>query len=299
MTHLTAFCAETELPDTGTAPQWVHLLPGGLIEGRDGRRFLLDNPAGVIAASANGADLPIDYEHQADDPKARLVPGGVKAAGWIKQLEQRADGIWGMVEWTETARNMIEAREYRYLSPVFNHFEDGKIVKLLGAGLVHRPNLALKALSSQQPATAESVGLAQIAAALGLSDAADAVSVLTAVNSLKAPDPARYVPVEALADLLKERHQTKALMSQQAAEAKVEKACGEGYITPAMRPWALALCQQDPTSFDTFLASSAPAWGHLFRPAINRTIEGGMVEDEASTAGQIAAQLGIDAKRLG
>jgi phage I-like protein len=299
MTQLTAFCAETELPDTGTAPQWVHLLPGGMIQGRDGRRFVLDDPSGVIAASSDGADLPIDYEHQADDPKARLAPGGIKAAGWIKRLELRADGIWGLVEWTETARNMIEAREYRYLSPVFNHFEDGKIIKLLGAGLVHRPNLALKALSSQQGAMTERATLARIALALGLSEAADVGTILTAVNSLKAPDPARYVPVEALADLLKERHQTKAMMSQQAAEAKVEKACGEGYITPAMRSWALSLCRQDPASFDAFLASSAPTWGHLFRPAVNRVLDRGIAEDEATAAGQIAAQLGIDAKRLG
>lgn len=113
MTTHPALCAETELAADG-APEWVHLLPAGLIWGRDGRSFRLGDGAAVIAASqAGGVDLPIDYEHQADDPD-RQKNGPVPAAGWIKALELRADGIWGRVEWTATAKNMVAAREYRY-----------------------------------------------------------------------------------------------------------------------------------------------------------------------------------------
>lgn len=47
------------------APEWVQLLPAGpSIMARDGRRWRMSNPQGVVAAFAsNNADLPIDYEH--------------------------------------------------------------------------------------------------------------------------------------------------------------------------------------------------------------------------------------------
>ena len=121
MDLMSSYCAETELPTAPESGQWVQLLPAGRFQGRDGRSFALDNPQAVLAETAKRGDLPIDYEHQMDDPAARPASGEVRAAGWIKQIEVRADGIWGLVDWTETARNMIQAREYRYLSPVLHH----------------------------------------------------------------------------------------------------------------------------------------------------------------------------------
>lgn len=289
MDLISSWCAEAELAAMPTAGQWVQLLPAGRFQGRDGRSFVLDNPQAVLAEAAKRGDLPIDYEHQMDDPAARPATGEVRAAGWIKQLEARDDGIWGLVEWTEKARNMIEAREYRYLSPVLHHYPDGRVVRVIGAGLVHRPNLVLKALSSEQPGAA----LSQVATALGLPAEADAAAILMAVNALKTPDPARYVPVEAVAELLKDRHQQVALMSEREAEAKVDTALNGGYITPAMVPWATALCRQDPKAFDGFLASSAPAWAHLFRPALNLQRPQTASRERADAAAEIAAQLGL------
>lgn len=173
MDLISSWCAEAELAATPTAGQWVQLLPAGRFQGRDGRSFVLDNPQAVLAETAKRGDLPIDYEHQMDDPAARPATSEVRAAGWIKQLEACDDGIWGLVEWTEKARNMIEAREYRYLSPVLHHYPDGRVVRVIGAGLVHRPNLVLKALSSEQPGAA----LSQVATALGLPAEADAAAI--------------------------------------------------------------------------------------------------------------------------
>ncbi|MFJ1294137.1 phage protease [Paracoccus yeei] len=289
MDLISSWCAEAELAAMPTAGQWVQLLPAGRFQGRDGRSFVLDNPQAVLAETAKRGELPIDYEHQMDDPATRPATGEVRAAGWIKQLEARDDGIWGLVEWTEKARNMIEAREYRYLSPVLHHYPDGRVVRVIGAGLEHRPNLVLKALSSEQPGAA----LSQVATALGLPAEADAAAILMAVNALKTPDPARYVPVEAVAELLKDRHQQVALMSEREAEAKVDTALNGGYITPAMVPWATALCRQDPKAFDGFLASSAPAWAHLFRPALNLQRPQTASRERADAAAEIAAQLGL------
>jgi phage I-like protein len=54
----------------------------------------------------------IDYEHQS------LKGGQAPAAGWIKDLEVREDGLWAKVEWTGQAEEYLKRREYRYFSPV-------------------------------------------------------------------------------------------------------------------------------------------------------------------------------------
>jgi len=130
----------------------MHLVPCGAIAGRDGRSHALSDPAAVGKDfEARGLDRVIDFEHQNDTPAARLN-GPVPAAGWIKALQVRADGLWGRVEWTARAAQMIAAKKYRFLSPViFHHRDTRETMRLKGASLVHSPNLVLTALNSQEP----------------------------------------------------------------------------------------------------------------------------------------------------
>ena len=153
MSGLSLATCDLALPP-GHAPEWVHLFPGdGEVKGRDGRAWqLLDPAALVLAFQSAGIDLPVDYEHQNDTPEAKLN-GPVPAAGWIKELRADDGGVWGRVEWTATAAELIGRKEYRYLSPSFLfHPQTRQIVRLKGAGLVHNPNLHLTALASQEDA---------------------------------------------------------------------------------------------------------------------------------------------------
>ncbi|MBU3031640.1 phage protease [Paracoccus marinaquae] len=175
---------------------------------------------------------------------------------------------------TGRAAEMIANREYRFLSPVLHyHPTTGQVLRLIGAGLVHRPNLALTALSEQEMTMPDPLeepaptDLSRIAAALGLDEAADANSILTAINAQTAPDPARYVPIEAVADLLKQRNGAAGDNAARAAEAKVQQAMDAEYLTPAMRDWAIALCTQNEASFDSFVTTATPAYAHLLRPS--------------------------------
>jgi phage I-like protein len=55
----------TELPATASAPESVHLIPGGRFFGRDGRGpYVLDAAAVKRQFDAHGMPLAIDYEHQ-------------------------------------------------------------------------------------------------------------------------------------------------------------------------------------------------------------------------------------------
>jgi len=81
------------------------------------------------------------------------------------------------------------------------------------------------------------------------------------------PDPAKYVPIEAVADLMRDRNEGRASQNEERAKAKVKDALAGGYISPAMTGWATALCTQDEASFDTFMAKSVPPFAHLMRPS--------------------------------
>ena len=97
-------------------PGWLRLLPLGQVNLVDGRPPFEVDPealtALVRAFGARGTDLVIDYEHQS------LKGGQAPAAGWIKDLEAREDGLWAQVEWTDKAGKYLKQREYRYFSPV-------------------------------------------------------------------------------------------------------------------------------------------------------------------------------------
>lgn len=143
-----------ELTD-GSVPEWVELIPAGEFFGRDGRGpYALDAPAVLSAFADWGMPLPIDYEHQAFNAaeNGKEAP----AAGWVVALEVREDALWGRVEWTERAAAYISAREYRYLSPVFDHDKSGRVLRITGAGLTNNPNLYLTALNRRSEAPAAS-----------------------------------------------------------------------------------------------------------------------------------------------
>lgn len=271
----TAIC-DRALPDNAAsenAPEWVHLFPSDVMTGRDGRTFNLADPQSLVQAfEAGNIDLPIDYEHQ-NDKRETQANGPIPAAGWIKELKVKADGLWGRVEWTAQASELLRAKAYRYLSPSFLYQKSGKIItKLKGAGLVHNPNLHLTALASQEDAmNTDMPFIERLAALLKLSPDTGEDEVFAALEKLIAdtttPDPKKFVPIEALQEALLERNTGRASMSEDHATAKVNDAMQRGFISPAMKEWATALCQQDEGSFDSFIEKSTPQFAHLFKPS--------------------------------
>lgn len=309
MSGLKLATCDRSLPKDGEAPEWVHLLPNGHMVARDGRQFDFSDPAAVILAfDANGADLPIDYEHQADRPEANLK-GPVPAAGWIKALTANESGLWGQVEWTATARDLIRRKEYRYLSPSILHNKAGQAMKLKGAGLVHRPALHLKALASEENTMSPNAPpakdpnatgfLQRLAELLGLGPDATEDDVLTALapklSTAKedTPDPRRFMPMEAAAELLTDRNLHISMMQEAQAKAMVDKAFDDGYLTPAMRGWATALCQQDPDSFKTFLNASPRPFANFFKPSARPHSADTAPTDDSEAAAAICSQLGL------
>lgn len=119
-------------------PSEFRLFPLGTVDTTKGVFILTPADASrcVERRRQVGNELSIDYGHgvfnEHESPQ--------RAAGWIRGLEVRADGLWATgVTWTETAAAMIRAREQRYFSPAFMADEEGHIVEILNVALTLMP----------------------------------------------------------------------------------------------------------------------------------------------------------------
>ena len=133
------------LSDPGEAQaSEVMLSPWGKVIARDGRIFLFDEESAkdvVADFESRKNDMPIDFEHASVPGSHPTLKGAAPAAGWVSKIYAKSGiGIFGLVKWTETARAMIKADEYRYLSPHFFMDRDSKrALSFISAGLTNTP----------------------------------------------------------------------------------------------------------------------------------------------------------------
>lgn len=291
---IAAHAAEIVAADAGgDAPVWLKLIPAGEFSGRDGRGPYSSGGQeamhAVIQATrrrAGTVDLVIDYDHQTLFAAVPQVGGRAPAAGWIKELEVRPEGIFGRIEWTAAAMRAIRRGEYRYLSPVYTHDQAGKVQLLISAGLTNVPNLDLTAVAARtlidtgddMKKIAEALGLAAdaneaavlaaigsltaahsaVVTAAGLAANASTEAVVTAIQTARsaAPDPAKFVPADQVAAMQAQLATLQAGIVTDKAEAAVNKAIADGKLAPALKDWGLARAKADLKDFEAFAAQS-------------------------------------------
>lgn len=183
-------------PASSQAPEWIHLIPTtkGAIQTDDNRGpYFIEDADAVIAASFATEDrLILDQDHATD--KGMPAP----ARGWIVEMQARADGIWGRVEWTREGAAMVVDRAYRAISPVIFHDKAKRIFAVPRASLVNRPNFkGLTALNHTQEEETQVNQLEQIALALGLQASASGEDILAAIRATKPADPALQSSLQA------------------------------------------------------------------------------------------------------
>ncbi len=166
---------------SGDAPEWVHLVPAGEFRGADGRGpYVLSDPQSVIDRSMKGGKLCLDECHSTDlaAPDGRPAP----ARGWIVEMQARADGLWGRVEWTPAGRQLMAERAYRGISPVLRTGKAAPhaVVDVLRASLTNDPNLGLRSLHQRE---ADTMSLPKdLLSRLGLAEGADMAAIAAAVG---------------------------------------------------------------------------------------------------------------------
>lgn len=271
------------LPSTeGQAPEWIELIPTGpTVTGRDGRTWLFDELAQQLVLTAfvgRGIDMVIDWEHSSEvaAPQGEPAP----AAGWIDQLEVRSGALWGHVAWTPRAGGQVAAREYRFISPVFDYDDTyRRILRMVSAGLTNKPNLVLTALNHEQTETPKLAIPLALAALLGLDAAATDEQAVAAVTQLKATATARnseqpsldkFVPRQDYDQAVsRATNAEQALATRKADDHKavvdteIEAALKAGKITPATVDYHRAACYEQ-AGLDRFreFVKAAPAVGN-------------------------------------
>lgn len=122
--------------DVGGAPEIISVLTLGHVVSSKGE-FEVDEEsfeAMKAQVAQRGVDLVVDYEHQT------LGGGQAPAAGWVKELILDDGKIKARVEWTEKARQYLENKEYRYLSPVISvRKSDNKAIGIHSIALTNTP----------------------------------------------------------------------------------------------------------------------------------------------------------------
>lgn len=272
------------LGPNGEPPEWCQVIPAGTFMGRDGRGPWHTDTAAVLADfAANqtlGIEPVVDYDHLS---MVCLETGQkAEAAGWIKQLEIRDGETWARIEWNADAVQVITAKKWRYLSPVFDFDASGRVVRLVAVGLTNQPNLFLRALNTMETSVDL---LKQLIELLGLDPAADTATAINSVKALKSASTDTQTAMNSLrqvtgaaadADLKtvansimtgfvpKAEYERVANSLQQlqagTAAAEVDKALDDaiaaGKITPASRNFYQAMCSTDMKAFKDFVKSA-------------------------------------------
>ncbi|MEW6427321.1 MAG: phage protease [Thermodesulfobacteriota bacterium] len=308
-----------ELP--AEPPAEIRLIPAGSFRARDGRPhglppwWLSRERAMAIIARARAApgDFVIDYEHQTLHTEKNGQPA--PAAGWFKDLEWRDAGLYATgVRWTDAAAARIQAKEYRYISPVFPWDKrTGEVLDVLMAALTNFPgiegNSDLAALAAAKFITTqeEQVNKEQLAALLGLATDATEEQINRAIVALKAaaqasdtkdaeiaalkttiatgrPDPEKFVPMETFEALKGEVATLRGSQTAAEVDALVRQGIADGKLLPVQEPWAKELGTKDIAALKGYLdktpAIAALAGGQTGGKAPEGTDKGALNETE-------------------
>ena len=272
-------------------PEWIRILPLGKVELSDSREpFEVDaDSLSSMAAGfrSRGVDLVIDYEHQSF--QGERAP----AAGWIKDLEARTDGLWAKVEWTRQAAG-ISAQQGIPLffpgfapgpceppahgacciwdSPTSRPSSAWRPWWPSGAGRPKRWAVAVNP-EAQSPGEERGKSMEKIREWLGLGldvkDEAVASRMLeflgdlaaslnlpreASLSQLKGAVAALQAGAASLRERTEELVNLKAHLAAETAYRAVDGALQAGKVSPAQKEWALEYFRQDPEGFATYVA---------------------------------------------
>jgi phage I-like protein len=168
-------------------------------------------------------DTVCDYEHQT------LTGETAPASGWIKSLAIENDVLYAFVEWTDKAKEMIENKEYKYVSPVYQfNTTDRATNKNIG--------LTLHSLSLTNRPFLEELG--------------EVVANSSKITiSLKKANEDLTNEVKALKSKLD-------TLNTERIENIVSNAIQDKKLRPEQKQYALNLAANDLENFNTFIASN-------------------------------------------
>jgi phage I-like protein len=225
--------------DGEVKPKWIQIMPFGEPQMNDQQRLRVteEDMRALEADLSKKTDkrIPILFRHGKDPVK------GGEAGGWFLNFERRADGLYGLVEWTKNTAQEIKNKVWRFLSPGFWGREDGE--GFIRPSSIYEVSLTnIPAIHGMKPAEAEAqlnhtsssknedfkeeqqMDLKEIALSLGLDEAADASQVKAKIEALKASDAKRTEMENAAIEAAKPKVYT---FTQEQFDAEITKRAEE------------------------------------------------------------------------
>ena len=153
-------------------------------------------------------------------------------------------------------------------------------------------------LPAQNPQKTEGVNLAaELAKMFNLPPDTPVADLLAKLAELvkPTPDPAKFIPVAAVQEMLRDRNTELSLNRQQRVTAKVQKAIQDNQLTNGMRGWAQALCESNESAFDEFCEKVGPTIAEFFKPVAHLSYNNFPTKtyDDSPLEQTICEQLGL------
>ncbi|WOE69096.1 phage protease [Hydrogenimonas thermophila] len=199
-----------------------------------------------------GLDVVVDYEHQT------LFGNEAPAAGWIKHpdgLKIEGDKLLAKIEWTPRAKEMIEKKEYRYLSPtIVPNYTDPVTGNSIG-WVLHSVALTNTPFLKELPAISNKNGTAHQEDNKNTNQKEEKMEK---EKELQQQLQQKDDQIKALKDKLEALEKELQEHRKVAATAKVKEAIAAKKLSPDQESWAVEYALKDKEGFEEFLKNAKP-----------------------------------------
>lgn len=262
----------------------------------------------MSAFAEHGNDLAIDYDHAMLDGSSDPL-NARRAAGWFKLAANELNELWAIdVQWTPRAREAIEAKEFRYISPAFLS-EGGEVTKIINVAITNLPasDHLTPLVASQTPKAEQKdnsmntdkqvqTGREEVAAELlsvtGKATTSEAVGVVLAWK-------AAAEKLQTLSeDFAKVTAELDAIKTERAAvevRAVVDEAIKAGKAVPAQSEILLSMGMRDIAQLKAFVDASPVI---ALSTRTEKKPDAAAIVALSDEAKKMAAQFGLDPKKL-
>lgn len=239
--------------DVSGVPKEIKILSLGKINSQKGD-FIVDNESFNNMNrffKERNIDMVVDYEHQT------LKDVQAPAAGWIKELTLKNNGIFANVEWTPKAQDYLKNKEYRYLSPVVMvRKTDSKALILNSVALTNMPAIngmeaIVNSMNNNENLNQDNSNLKEIAKALDLDEEATENDIIQAIEKLKnqvnnSSNQNSDNPTDGTEEVA---NKLESFYKMKESEDIVQKALSLSMIEEGQKDWAFEQCINSESNF--------------------------------------------------
>ena len=169
-------------------------------DGNPVKQTITEDALKKIADDLNASEKKVLVDRDHGSSRAGL-DRDTRAVGWLSNFWTTAKGLFAKMFLTPFGKQLVEGREYRYLSPTFTVDENGVPLTLEAAGAVNTPAMeTIKPLINSKPVNEE-----KLIMEITKEELVELIkSTVTALNSKPAEEPKEEVVENACSEEKKE-----------------------------------------------------------------------------------------------